>query len=304
MGRFVTGVAPIAEKIVADAVKGIGEAIDVLKIPNLEGVVLGGGYGRGEGGAYVSQDGKESLSNDLDFFAIASEGTSKVERTAISNALKVVADEWSSKLRIDVDFCFPKTPSRMRKDGKFLMIQELLHGYADVAGEKGEVMFAGIRRIDSGELPKSEAARLLMNRGAGLLLAREATAFGVEKSGGFIPRNINKCVLGAFDARLIIEGRYKWRQKERVEALGSNLYTAAAEWKARPRSESVCDWSVAKDEWFNTFRMLGKSPLFGAPCSRFAILGPVAVGLIARCMESNDCMFTGTLAHKLWRKLS
>ena len=41
---------PEMDRLVAEAVKAIGGEIDSLRVPRLQGVVLGGGYGRGEGG--------------------------------------------------------------------------------------------------------------------------------------------------------------------------------------------------------------------------------------------------------------
>ena len=41
---------PEADRLVDDALRAIGAEIDALAIPRLLGVVLGGGYARGEGG--------------------------------------------------------------------------------------------------------------------------------------------------------------------------------------------------------------------------------------------------------------
>ena len=122
------------------------------------------------------------------------------------------------------------------------MIQELVHGYVDVAGAGGEELFAGVVRRGPGELPWTEAVRLLVNRGMGLMLAREA-------SGDFAVRNVNKCVLGAGDARLIARGGYLWKADERSAALGEPLYAAAVGWKYRPRPEGVCGWDEAREAW-------------------------------------------------------
>ena len=92
-----------------------------------------------------------------------------------------------------------------------------------------------------------EAARLLMNRGMGLLLAKES------ESDGFIMRNINKCVLGAGDARLIARGLYRWRAEERALALGERLYSAAVAWKFRPSASAVCSWDAAREAWLDSF---------------------------------------------------
>ena len=140
-----------------------------------------------------------------------------------------------------------KTPGRVRRDRERLMVQELLHGFADVAGEKGEKIFAGIERMDASRLPWMEAARLLMNRGAGLLLALESG------DAAFVARNINKCVLGAGDAFLIAHGLYRYRAVERASVYearcGGGLYASAVQWKFRPEKDPVCDWERARETW-------------------------------------------------------
>lgn len=243
MGRHVAVESPEVERIVEEAVREIGAEVEALAIPKLWGVVLGGGYGRGEGGVIGG-----GLSNDLDFYVVAEEGAGGADLAAIDAALKPVSEKWTAKLGVDVDFCTAKTPWRIRHDENRLMIQELLHGYFDVAGERGETMFASVKRLDPGELPWIEAARLLMNRGAGLLLAGDRLRAG-EGVKGFVARNINKAVLGAGDARLIARGAYRWRAVDRAEALGDALYSKAVEWKFRPADGPVCDIAAARAAW-------------------------------------------------------
>ena len=251
MGRHVAGDMPALDRLVDDACAEIGREIDALCVPRLAGVVLGGGYGRGEGGAW-SSNAECRLSNDLDFFAITEPGVSEAEAVPkIAAALEPVSKKWTRELGVDVDFAV-KTPWRLKHDEERLMVQELLRGYFDVAGRKGEELFAGIRRVDAAELPWSEAWRLLMNRGMGLLLAREAAGGGAPASGqasDFINRNINKCVLGAGDARLIAQGAYRWKAEERAATLGDALYSAAVEWKFRPKAKPVCEWETAREMW-------------------------------------------------------
>ena len=277
MGRFVAGDAPELDRALADALAAIGREIDAMRIPSLAGVVLGGGYGRGEGG--VRECKVESvkckvegmpvaecrLSNDLDFFAITKEGATDADAAAVARALEPLSRRWSEKLGIDVDF-MGRTPWRLRHDQERLMVQELVHGYVDVAGEKGEVLFAGIERREPSDLPWMEAARLLMNRGMGLLLAAEKLQSVVDgrhptadcrlsNVHSFINRNINKCILGAGDAFLISRGLYRWRATERAdvcEAQGfDRLYRSAVEWKFRPSDGPVCDWETAREEWLD-----------------------------------------------------
>lgn len=231
--------SPAADRTVEEAVRGIGSDVAALAVKGLAGVVLGGGYGRGEGG--VMPDG--GLSNDLDFFAIAEEGTGDGGAAAIGEALRPLERKWSGALGVDVEF-MAKSPARLRHDGERLMVQELVRGYRDTWGAPGERLFAGIPRRGARELPWTEAVRLLANRGAGLLLAREK-----GREDDFVVRNIAKCVLGAGDARLIARGAYRWRAVDRAEALGDDGYRAALAWKFRPRTAPPCPWEEARTAW-------------------------------------------------------
>ena len=180
MGVYVAGEAPKMDRLVAETIKAMGAEIESLRVPRLQGVVLGGGYGRGEGGVRSFELGgeggeakaEEALSNDLDFFAVTEEGASAPEIAAIGAALEPVSRRWTERLGVDVDFTV-RTPWRLRHDQVRVMIQELIHGYFDVAGKKGAEMFKGIEDRPPSAFPWSEAVRLLVNRGVGLLLAYE-----------------------------------------------------------------------------------------------------------------------------------
>lgn len=245
MGRFVAGDSPAMDRLVEETVASVGAEISALAVPKLRGVVLGGGYGRGEGGVFVGEDGSERLSNDLDFYVVAEDGSSDAEIAAIGEALSPVSRKWTERLGIDVDFCTAKTPWRLRHDQDRVMIQELLHGYVDVAGLKGEELFAGVERREQDAFPWMEAARLLMNRGAGLVMAMESD------DEAFIVRNINKCILGAGDARLIARGQYRWKALDRAEVLGDDLYSSAVRWKFRPSAGAICTWETARKAWLD-----------------------------------------------------
>ena len=283
MGRHVAGECPQLDRLVDEACASIGSEVAAMKMPRLAGVVLGGGYGRGEGGAKEKLESNLqlktptptlTLSNDLDFFAITEPGVSEAEAVAeIAAALEPVSKKWTAELGVDVDFAV-KTPWRLKHDEERLMVQELLRGHFDVAGKKGEELFAGIRSVDAAELPWSEAVRLLMNRGMGLLLAKEEGRKREEGRGkkegesgegasDFINRNINKCVLGAGDARLIARGAYRWKAEDRAAALGDALYSSAVDWKFRPKAEPVCDWEKARDVWLAALEEVSR-------CSRAA----------------------------------
>ena len=284
MGRHVSGNCPELDRLVDDACAEMGREIDSLCIPRLAGVVLGGGYGRGEGGVRECkvesvkckvEEGRGSdecrLSNDLDFFAITEDGVPEQETiAAIGEALKPVSEKWTTKLGVDVDFAV-KIPWRLKHDEERIMVQELVRGYFDVAGKKGEELFSGIAKIDAAKLPWMEAARLMMNRGMGLLFAKCKVESAKCKADGasavesrmsdadraFVNRNINKCILGVGDAFLVSRGLYNWRVEERAAALaaqGDNgLYARAVEWKFRPTEEPVCDLETARETWLDGY---------------------------------------------------
>lgn len=245
MGRFVAVDSPAMDRLVEETIAGVGADIEALAIPRLRGVVLGGGYGRGEGGVFVGEDGKESLYNDLDFYVVAEDGSTDADIAAIGEALAPVSKKWTAQLGVDVDFCTAKTPWRLKHDQERVMIQELIHGYVDVAGLKGEELFAGVERREPDAFPWMEAARLMMNRGAGLILAMESD------DENFIVRNINKCVLGTGDARLIARGEYSWKILDRADTLGEALYSTAVRWKFSPKTSAVCTWEAARRAWLD-----------------------------------------------------
>ena len=331
MGRFVAGDAPELDRALAGALSEMGGEIDAMRVPLLAGVVLGGGYGRGEGGVRVCQvervkckvegmpEQGTALSNDLDFFAITEDGATDADAAAVAAALEPLSRRWSEKLGIDVDVT-GRTPWRLRHDQERLMVQELLHGYVDVAGAAGESLFACIERREPSDLPWMEAARLLMNRGMGLLLAaeklqlaadgRHPTADGrLSNVQSFINRNINKCILGAGDARLIANRRYRWRVSERAEALRDQTYRNAVAWKFRPAERAVCDWDTARGVWRTSYaevmeigarggelgrslrqaarwvarrRTFGEPASFGQNCTVRVLRG------VARCVEARS----------------
>ncbi len=266
MGRAFARDCPEADAIVERAVAAIGREIGEMRIPHLDGVVLGGGYGRGEGGVFEGVAGEPPrLSNDLDFYVVADGGATRADERAISAALAPVGAKWTDELGVDVDFCAPKTPDRLRRDSRRMMLQELVRGYVDVAGRPGTELFAPVRVRPLSELPWIEAVRLLVNRGAGLLFMA-----GRPDDYAFAARNIDKCVLGAHDARLMARGDYVWGADARAALLRDRLYDRALKWKYRPGPAAVCAVSEARAVWLSAADEIARSPRRGAEARRGA----------------------------------
>ena len=193
--------------------QGIAAEIDALRLPKLAQVVLGGGYGRGEGGVRHTPQGDRPY-NDLDFF-VFSDGAGRRERRAIEAALKTLSERWEKKLGIAVDFSPVKNLDSLSGVGATLMFQELRRGWKPVWGDAGFARY--IPEREAAKLPITEAVRLLLNRGMGLILAGNELKKGGDPD--FIMRNLHKSVLGGGDALLIASGNYRWHGAERVEAL-------------------------------------------------------------------------------------
>ena len=239
-------------------------------------VVLGGSYGRGDGG--VRQDQENGiLYNDLDFFVFARKKCDNAEVL-----LKEIAGKYEKELKVDVDFSRIMSIKDIKNNARRLMMQELKRGYRLVCGE--DLLAEYLPEFPAEEIPFSEACRLLLNRGMGLLLAGEKMS---RNSGDtdFILRNINKAILGMGDALLIAQKNYKWKMGERLTAIRSmnlpeelkQLYSMAVEFKKSPHREPGQDMDLL---WSDVREMFRK-------CMR-EICGEYYTELYLGCKESGE----------------
>jgi len=169
---------------------------------NLVALILGGGYGRGEGGVLLVA-GEERPYNDLDFTLVVHRQADIPEE-----ALESVRHRYERLIGIAVDFSRPLTLDAVRRWPFTLMWSDLLHGHAVLEGP-ADVLTANAPSMPSGRLPAIEATRLLLNRGAGLLWSmRVLRAAEPPPDADFVRRNYFKCALALGDALLISYGRF------------------------------------------------------------------------------------------------
>nr|MBC8452621.1 hypothetical protein [Spirochaetota bacterium] len=180
-------------------------------------LVLGGGYGRGEG-ACVIKEGKEALYNDLDLFMITADALE------LSDEIKHIAHRYEEILGIDVDIGRPLSLKELRTLPHQLMWQDLAAGHKVLAGDK-DIITANIPDWLGKPLPKGEALRLMLNRGSGLLQA-VIQAYEIDKDKthqlpdrDFIRRNYHKCTLAFGDSLLITYENYPVPMQEKAAAL-------------------------------------------------------------------------------------
>ena len=235
-----------AEKLLSDVLAEMRTSLDGTGLC----VVLGGSYGRGDGGVRLDRE-NGILYNDLDLFVFAKKKVPGTEAL-----LKETAEKYEKLLKVDVDFSPVMTLNDMRKNSRRLMMQELKRGYYPVSGE--DLLAGYLPEYPADKLPFSEACRLLVNRGMGLLFAGEKI---INNSGetDFILRNIYKAILGAGDAMLIAEGVYRWeiaKRQELIEASGmpdnwKEFYREAVDFKHSPHRKQKPDmlafWHGVRD---------------------------------------------------------
>lgn len=231
---------------------------------NLVALILGGGYGRGEGGI-LTASGTEMPYNDLDFTLVVR------QKTAVPwKQLDVISERYAAELKIHVDFSRPLTLQDIQNWPQWLMWYDLVNGHVVLRGAADILQRCAPLSLKK-PLPLIEATRLLLNRGAGILWALRILR-GTEESSDqdFVRRNYYKCALALGDALLIAYGRYTSVYHDREERFASlngeipevtsfdleSLYGEALHFKFRP-SECPMDG-------FDEARLGGIGKLWGA----------------------------------------
>ena len=184
---------------------------------NLVALVLGGGYGRGEGGV-LQVSGEERPYNDLDLVLIVR------RKTRLPwDALHGIRHKYASLTGIEVDFSRPLTVDDVRGWPPTLMWSDLLHGHRVLDGD-ADILTANAPDLRADRLMPVEATRLMLNRGSGLLWAlRVARGCEPAPDADFIRRNYYKCALTLGDALLISYGRFATPYTGRGERLSRLL---------------------------------------------------------------------------------
>ena len=192
-------------RIGADVVQALGS--------NFVALILGGGYGRGEGGV-VRVDGVEKPYNDLDFTLLV-----KRKNSVPWDKLDAISEHYEEEIHIDVDFSRPLTLHDVKTWPHWLMWYDLLNGHIVTKGPS-DILTAHAPAGLKETLPAIEATRLVLNRGAGLLWALRVVR-GAEKKpdADFTRRNYYKCILAMGDGLLIAHQRFATPYRGRDDRL-------------------------------------------------------------------------------------
>jgi hypothetical protein len=186
---------------------------------DLAAIVLGGGYGRGEGGVLKTDAGEQPY-NDLEFY-IFLRGNRLRQEHRYGRMLHELGERLSVKAGLQVEFKIDGA-DRWRHSPVSMFSYDLASGHRMIFGD--ESIFRGCEHhLDAAAIPLSEATRLMFNRCSGLLLAREL----LQKrdttldEADFIGRNLAKMQLALGDAALTAFGQYHWSVRERHRRLAA-----------------------------------------------------------------------------------
>lgn len=247
-----------------DTLVRIADRVEADMGDNLVSLILGGGYGRGEGGVVV-KDGREMPYNDLDFTLVVAD-KSKTPWDKLNSIRSIFAKE----LGIHVDFSRPLTVNDIENWPCWLMWYDLLNGHVTLKGPL-DLLIKHAPEDLSKPLPAIEGTRLLLNRGAGILWAlRVVRNVESEPDEDFVRRNYYKCALALGDSLLIAFKRYTTQYYGRdilVKTLSKDepqvasldlqhLYEAALQFKFRP--DSVSSDPKSEEELIELAKKWGK----------------------------------------------
>jgi hypothetical protein len=234
-------------------------------------LVLGGGYGKGEGGVYQTPDGEKTF-NDYDFFVVT-RGLNKRNKNKYADILLELNKRLTKEFGIDVDFAFPVNVEEIPKLPPTQMWAELSLANQVILGK---VNIAELYpHKDLTKLPTSEARKLLLNRGVGLILSLQRineilleAKLHTGENVDFIARNIFKAILGSGDVLLMQNKLFHHSYTERCKIVSNSaifelkeieLYKSATEFKLHPRTDYTIEKLVelhnhAMDFFVNSYK--------------------------------------------------
>lgn len=228
--RFTLDGSPELERHLTGVCADVGREIRALIPPaRLAGLLLGGGYGRGEGGVLRTESGDQPY-NDLEFYVLVRGGTPFTE-ARYRGALHAIGEKLSPAAGIDVEFKL-LTLDKLRSATPSVFLHDLWMGHHRVIGDDS-ILTGWERQRDARDIPLHEATRLLMNRCSGLLFSAERLSreqFGAPEA-DFTNRNLAKAQLALGDVLLTASGQYHWSCRTRHERLQHLPTLGDEEWR-------------------------------------------------------------------------
>ncbi|MFA7056200.1 MAG: hypothetical protein WC155_01390 [Candidatus Cloacimonadales bacterium] len=250
MSKYTLSGSQEFDNLIDNQLKQIKEEILNLIPPcDIVAILLGGGYGRGEGGVFI-KDGKEYPYNDYDLFVIL-KNVGIVKKKKYQKKMELIHEKFTPLFKIDVDVGPLQTVNAISKAPFWMMWYELRNGHIMLWGNI--LVKNYFPDYHDSKMPLMEAYRLMLNRGVGLLLCKKHfDTYEEQESQDFILRNIRKAQLAMGDAFLIKKHKFHYSYKQRnanfanlnsdedLKKLGiEEHYRIAYSFKERPHSPQL-----------------------------------------------------------------
>jgi hypothetical protein len=231
IARFTLDGSEALEARLAETCRRVLSGIQSL-IPasELEALVLGGGYGRGQGGVFKTESGDLPY-NDLEFYVFV-RGNILLSERKYRHPLQELGERLSPEAGLHVEFKVYSV-EKLRGSAVSMFTYDLVSGHQTIFGNK-KTFDGCAHHLVADQIPLHEATRLLFNRCSGLLLAKDflqrdtLTAEQMD----FIGRNLAKARLALGDAVLTAFGQYHWSCTERHHRLNKLATSETLPWLA------------------------------------------------------------------------
>jgi hypothetical protein len=279
MGKYTVYGSEELDRRIDRHMQLVCEAVtSVVPKRDLVAVVLGGGYGRGEGGVF-QHNGSEELFNDYDMFVVV-KNVGRRRRAEYLRAINGLRDGLNSATGIEVDFGPLKTLRELEKAPFWLFYYELRYGHKIACGDQGALSI--MPNWNGDDIPPMEGMKLLLNRAVGLMLVRRKLREHPEdeESKGFIIRNIFKAHMAVGDVLLMMKNDYDYSYQKRLEVMEKykddetvrrldlyDDYCNAVRFKLRPQKDAIdsSEFETLLDEAVSKFETMYHLAL-GACC--------------------------------------
>lgn len=218
--RFTRDGSDALESLITKTCEEIGHDVTrIVPAEKFQALLLGGGYGRGEGGVLATPDG-DAPYNDLEFFLLV-RGHPRLNERRYGAAIHAMEQRMSEKLGIDVEFKILSL-EKLTSSPTSMFYYDLVCGHRVTAGS-ASVLEGCTHHAEAARIPSHEATRLMMNRCSSLLFAAERLAQSnfTQEDLDFTARNIAKAQLALGDVILTALGKYHWSCLERHKTLAS-----------------------------------------------------------------------------------
>ncbi|MEI6175607.1 MAG: hypothetical protein WCS43_01840 [Verrucomicrobiota bacterium] len=218
--RYTRDGSDALEALIDRTCAEIGQEVTrIVPSGKFQALLLGGGYGRGEGGVFATPIG-DAPYNDLEFFLLIS-GHPRLNERRYGAAIHDLEHRMTEKLGIEVEFKILSL-EKLSTSPTSMFYYDLVCGHRVTVGSP-TVLEACAHHADPMCIPAHEATRLMMNRCSGLLFAAERLARNnlTREDLDFIARNIAKAQLALGDVVLTALGKYHWSCIERHKQLAS-----------------------------------------------------------------------------------